>query len=93
MATHSSILAWRLLRTEEPGRLHFIGSHRVGHSCRNLARMHALKLITETCTLKSTQNLRVLTDEPSQSEFTCVSIWWSLVQHYDCGLFIFSAAF
>ena len=30
MATHSSILAWRIPRTEEPGRLQFIGSQRVG---------------------------------------------------------------
>ena len=29
MATHSSILAWEILWTEEPGRLQSIGSHRV----------------------------------------------------------------
>ena len=32
MVTHSSILAWRIPWTEEPGGLHFIGSHRVGHN-------------------------------------------------------------
>ena len=31
METHSSILAWRIPRTEEPGGLPSIGSHRVGH--------------------------------------------------------------
>ena len=31
MATHSSILAWRIPRTEEPGGLVSIGSQRVGH--------------------------------------------------------------
>ena len=31
MATHSSILAWRILWTEEPGRLESIGLQRVGH--------------------------------------------------------------
>ena len=31
MATHSSILAWRIPWTEEPGKLQSIGSHRVGH--------------------------------------------------------------
>ena len=31
MATHSSILAWRILWTEEPGRLQSIGLKRVGH--------------------------------------------------------------
>ena len=31
MAIHSSILAWRILWTEEPGGLQLLGSHRVGH--------------------------------------------------------------
>ena len=31
MATHSSILAWRILRTEEPGWLQSRGSHRAEH--------------------------------------------------------------
>ena len=31
IATHSSILAWRIPWTEEPGRLQSIGSQRVGH--------------------------------------------------------------
>ena len=31
MATHSSVLAWRILGTGEPGGLLSMGSHRVGH--------------------------------------------------------------
>ena len=31
MATHCSILAWRIPWTEEPGRLQSMGSQRVGH--------------------------------------------------------------
>ena len=31
MATHSSILAWRILLSEEPGELQSEGSQRVGH--------------------------------------------------------------
>ena len=31
MATHSSILAWRISGTGDPGVLPFMGSHRVGH--------------------------------------------------------------
>ena len=31
MATHSSILDWKIPWTEEPGRLHSKGSQRVGH--------------------------------------------------------------
>ena len=31
MATHSSVLAWRIPETAEPGGLPSMGSHRVGH--------------------------------------------------------------
>ena len=31
MTTHSSILAWKISWTEEPGRLHSMGPQRVGH--------------------------------------------------------------
>ena len=31
MATHSGVLAWRILWTEEPGRLQSTGLQRVGH--------------------------------------------------------------
>ena len=31
MATHSSILAWKIPQTEEPGRLQSIGLQRIGH--------------------------------------------------------------
>ena len=37
MATHSSILAWRIPGTGEPGGLLSMGSHRVGHDWSNLA--------------------------------------------------------
>ena len=32
MATHSSVLAWRISGTAEPGGLPSMGSHRVGHN-------------------------------------------------------------
>ena len=41
MATHSSILAWRIPWTEEPGGLLSMGSHRVRHDWSDLARTHA----------------------------------------------------
>ena len=31
MATHSSVPAWKISWTEEPGRIQSIGLHRVGH--------------------------------------------------------------
>ena len=39
MAIHSSVLAWRIPRTEEPGRLQSIGSQRVRHNWRDLAHI------------------------------------------------------
>ena len=37
MATHSSVLAWRIPGTGEPGGLPSMGSHRIGHDWSNLA--------------------------------------------------------
>ena len=37
MATHSSVLAWRIPGTGEPGGLPSMGLHRVGHDWSNLA--------------------------------------------------------
>ena len=37
MATHSSVLAWRIPGTGEPGGLPSLGSHRVGHNWSDLA--------------------------------------------------------
>ena len=34
MASHSSILAWKILWTEEPGRLQSMGSQRTGHDLK-----------------------------------------------------------
>ena len=41
MANYSSILAWEISWTEEPGRLQFIGSQRVRHDWSDLACTHA----------------------------------------------------
>ena len=45
MATHSSILAWRVPGTEEPGGLLSMWSHRVGHDWRDLAEAAASNLL------------------------------------------------
>ena len=42
MATHSSILAWRIPGTAEPGGLPSLGSHRVGHNWSDLAAAAAV---------------------------------------------------
>ena len=47
MATHSSVLAWRIPGTGEPGGLPSMGSHRVGHDWSDLAAAAAAGLTME----------------------------------------------
>ena len=49
MATHSSVLAWRIPWTEEPDRLQSIGSQRVGHDWSDLGHMHCAKHFFPFC--------------------------------------------
>ena len=42
MATHSSILAWRIPWTEDTGRLQSLGSQRIRHDWSYLARTHLI---------------------------------------------------
>ena len=43
MATHSSVLVWEILWTEEPGGLQSMGWQRVGHDrAHTLTRLHHL---------------------------------------------------
>ena len=44
MATHSSVFAWRIPGTGEPGGLPSMGSHRVGHDWRDLAAAAAVQV-------------------------------------------------
>ena len=41
MATHSSILAWEIPWTEEPGRLQSMGSQRVGRDLATKQQQHS----------------------------------------------------
>ena len=43
MTTHSSLLAWRIPWTEEPGGLQSVGLHRVGHDLIDLAQHSTTK--------------------------------------------------
>ena len=49
MATHSSVLAWRIPRMGEPGGLSSLGSHRVGHDWSNLAAAAAAAAVLVHC--------------------------------------------
>ena len=69
MATHSSILAWRIPWTEKPGRLQSTGLQRVRHDWSDLACMRALTLLVGF-------NSKL---KPSKSRFSALwslYLWW-----------------
>ena len=51
MATHSSVLAWRIPGMGEPGGLPSVGSYRVGPDCSDLAAAAAAAAERERNTL------------------------------------------
>ena len=55
MATHSSVLAWRIPGTGEPGGLLSMGSHRVGHDWSDLAAAAVLEWIAISFSRGSSQ--------------------------------------
>ena len=60
MATHSSVLAWRIPGMEEPGGLPSMGSHRVGHAWSDLAAAASLY----NCSPQSTHHVISLLSSP-----------------------------
>ena len=53
MATHSSVLAWRIPGTGEPGGLPSMGSHRLGHDWSDLAAAAAAAITWKTTSTQS----------------------------------------
>ena len=51
MATHSSILAWKISRREEPGVLQSMGAQRVGHDLATEHTQAYLKALSNTVTM------------------------------------------
>ena len=58
MAAHSSVLAWRIPGTGEPGGLPSMGSHRVGHDCSDLAAAAAEAARTEINESKTRRSIK-----------------------------------
>ena len=68
-ATHSSVLAWRIPGTGEPGGMPSMGSHRVGHDWSDLAAAAATTYALEKATAPDSSTLawRVpWTEEPGR---------------------------
>ena len=61
MATHSSVLAWRVPGTAEPGGLPSMGSHRVGHDWSDLALLCNKLSSLKTFIISQLPRLRNLT--------------------------------
>ena len=59
MTTHSSVLAWRIPGTGEPGGLPSMGSHRVGHDRSDLAAVAAAAVAQTVKRLSAIQKTRV----------------------------------
>ena len=70
MAAHSSILAQRILRTEEPGGLLSIGLHRVGHNGSDLAAA-----ATEGYRIVKWEALQIAQVRPSDAETSRRRVW------------------
>ena len=71
MATHSSILAWRIPGTEEPGGLPSMGSHRVRHDWCDLAAAAAVQ--------STPWNVAwVISDLGSSSDVLCIKYYMLL---------------
>ena len=73
MASHSSVLAWRIPGMRQPGGLPSVGSHRVGHEWSDLAAAAAIRSKWKVYTLKRISALKkkkilhfVIIDEPGE---------------------------
>ena len=93
MATHSSILAWRIPWTEEPGQLQSIGSQRVGHdwATKHIYNIIKYNIIYNRDLLYSTGNYiqyftTVNYEKEYEKEYICVkrnhfAVHLKLTQH------------
>ena len=84
MATYSSILAWRISRTEEPGRLQSTGSQRVGNTWGNLAQhstlssQFSLSVVSDSLRPHGLQHARLPSPSPTPGAYSnsCPSSQW-----------------
>ena len=77
MATHSSILTWRIPRTEEPGELRFMGSQRVRHDQVTNTHTHTLYYNLKALSWKKNTIINWHLGEPIRKQISIVqlSVW------------------
>ena len=83
MATHSSVLAWRIPGMAEPGGLLSVGLHRVGHDWSDLAAAAAMSL-SLVCTLLCLDSLTQYIDCEIYPlfvlwSFIVIAVWYPIV--------------
>ena len=66
MATHSSVLAWRIPGMEEPGGLPSLGSHRAGHDGSDLAAAAAAVCLWASLVAQMGKNLPAMQETQIQ---------------------------
>ena len=94
MATHSSVLAWRILGTWEPGGLPSMGSHRIGHGWSDFAAAEAAPSLGNVRGKKKTQQthwcvvLQVLTFLASVPISLCFSEFLVFLFYMSCPGFL-----
>jgi len=90
MATHSSVLAWRIPWTEKPGRLQSMGSHRVGHDWSDLAAAYFLILSLCSSILFPCEVSILITNSLKYGKL----FWWviCLISYFCRAFFFFSCS-
>ena len=76
MATHSSVLAWRIPGMGEPGGLPTMGSHRVWHDWSYLAACRKLQNVKAVCWAPYFQILHPFS----------TSLWWWIMTMHACSV-------
>ena len=76
MATHSSILAWRIPWTEEPGRPWSIGSQRVGHDLHDWAQLLSFSTLKMPSHCLLTATVSLLPRLPTWPNLSVLLFFW-----------------
>ena len=80
MATHSSVLAWRIPGTGKPGGLPSLGSHRVGHDWSDLAAAAAVEAKDETLSFGKCLGFKVTYSERGKHSSMYFEYFWALLK-------------
>ena len=78
MGTHSSVLAWRIPGTGEPGGLSSLGSHRIGHDWSDLAD------VCKVVKLCGVSLLNLFLISPYFTIMSLFNFFFSSLEHFSC---------